>query len=76
MPTERHDSLRGELEEGLHGVAAPLRDRSARVVAAVNVSLQTHTTDEPMIRREIVPRLLAAASRIEADLDLCPGEPL
>ncbi|WP_460957198.1 IclR family transcriptional regulator domain-containing protein [Parasphingorhabdus pacifica] len=63
----------GELEEGLHGVAAPLRDRSARVVAAVNVSLQTHTTDDATVRREIVPSLLATASRVEADLNLAPA---
>lgn len=63
----------GELEEGLHGVAAPLRDRSARVVAAVNVSLQTHATDDSTIRREIVPPLMATASRIEADLNLAPA---
>lgn len=62
----------GELEEGLHGVAAPLRDRSANVVAAVNISLQKHSTDESVIRRDVVPPLLAAASRIEADLSLHP----
>jgi IclR family pca regulon transcriptional regulator len=62
----------GELEEGLHGVAAPLRDRSARVVAAVNVSLQTHSTEESAIGREIVPPLMATASRIEADVNLHP----
>ncbi|MBA8824522.1 IclR family pca regulon transcriptional regulator [Saccharopolyspora lacisalsi] len=62
----------GELEEGLHGVAAPLRDRSANVVAALNVSLQTHSTEDAVIRREVVPPLLATASRIEADFSLHP----
>ncbi|MDR7299998.1 IclR family transcriptional regulator domain-containing protein [Haloactinomyces albus] len=64
----------GELEEGLHGVAAPLRDRSAHVIAAVNISLQTHSTEESMVRRDIVPPLLSAASRIEADLSLHPTQ--
>ncbi|CAM02791.1 IclR family transcriptional regulator [Saccharopolyspora erythraea NRRL 2338] len=66
----------GELEEGLHGVAAPLRDRTARVTAAVNVSLQTHSADESHVRREVVPPLLATASRIEAEVNLQPSAPV
>ncbi|MER7011378.1 IclR family transcriptional regulator C-terminal domain-containing protein [Saccharopolyspora sp. NPDC000359] len=61
-----------ELEEGLRGVAAPVRDADGKVAAAVNVSLDAHDP-EVRARREVVPLLLATASRIEADLRLKPG---
>jgi IclR family transcriptional regulator, pca regulon regulatory protein len=57
-----------ELEEGLRAVAAPIRDRTGRVVAAVNIS--AHASRHPLesMRRDLVPPLLAAAARIAADL--------
>lgn len=61
-----------ELEGGLRGVAAPIRGRDARVVAAVNVSLDAHGASERVVRAEIVPPLVETASRIEADLKLKP----
>jgi IclR family pca regulon transcriptional regulator len=57
-----------ELEEGLRSVAAPIRDRSGTVIAAVNVSAHASRTSKDAMRRELVPPLLAAADRIEADL--------
>ncbi|MDG4823151.1 IclR family transcriptional regulator C-terminal domain-containing protein [Asanoa sp. WMMD1127] len=57
-----------ELEEGLRAVAAPIRDRAGRVVAAVNVSTAASRTTLEAIRRDLVPPLLAAAARISADL--------
>lgn len=57
-----------ELEEGLRAVAAPIRDRAGRVVAAVNVSAHASRTTLESIRRDVVPPLLAAAARISADL--------
>jgi IclR family pca regulon transcriptional regulator len=57
-----------ELEEGLRAVAAPVRDRSGRVVAAVNVSAHAARSSLESIRREILPPLLATAARVEADL--------
>ncbi|GAA4849178.1 IclR family transcriptional regulator domain-containing protein [Saccharopolyspora rosea] len=62
----------GELEEGLRGVAAPIRDPEGRVTAAVNVSLDVHSASEEDVRREIVPPLMTTAARIEADLHLKP----
>ncbi|MGW5649382.1 IclR family transcriptional regulator domain-containing protein [Saccharopolyspora sp. NPDC003752] len=61
-----------ELEEGLRGVAAPIRDADGKVFAAVNVSLDAHSATEDSVRREIVPLLVATAARIEADLRLKP----
>lgn len=61
-----------ELEEGLRSMAAPIRDRQGRVVAAVNVSTQVSRHTRESVREEMVQPLLAAAKRIEADLAVAP----
>ena len=57
-----------ELEDGLRSVAAPLRDGTGRVVAAVNVSAPVRRGEIPEILRHLLPPLLKAAAAIEADL--------
>jgi IclR family pca regulon transcriptional regulator len=57
-----------ELEEGLRAVAAPIRDRDAHIVAAVNISAHASRSSPDAIRRDLLPHLLATAARIEADL--------
>jgi IclR family pca regulon transcriptional regulator len=57
-----------ELEEGLRSVAAPIRDRSAETVAAMNLSAHASRMTIDAARRTLVPPLLATAARIEADL--------
>jgi IclR family pca regulon transcriptional regulator len=57
-----------ELEEGLRSIAAPIRDRSGQAVAAVNVSTHASRTTLQQVRRDLLPPLLATATRIEADL--------
>lgn len=57
-----------ELEEGLRSIAAPIRARGGRVVAAVNVSTHAARVSKEALRRELLPPLLAAAARIEDDL--------
>ena len=57
-----------ELEQGLRSVAAPIRDRTGRTVAAINVSVAATRTSLEAMRRTLVPPLLAAAARIETDL--------
>jgi IclR family transcriptional regulator, pca regulon regulatory protein len=64
-----------ELEEGLRSVAAPLRDRAGRVVAAVNLSAHASRTSAEKVRRDLVPPLLATAARIEADLRVAAAPP-
>lgn len=59
-----------ELEEGLRSVAAPIRDASGAIQAAVNVSAHGTRTSLEAMRREFLPALLATASRIEADLQV------
>jgi IclR family pca regulon transcriptional regulator len=49
-------------------VAAPIRDRTGRVVAAVNVSAHASRASKDTVRRVLLPPLLATAERIEADL--------
>jgi len=57
-----------ELEEGLRAVAAPIRDRAGRVVAAVNISAHASRTSVESMRRKLLPPLLATAARISADI--------
>ncbi|RNL86238.1 IclR family transcriptional regulator [Halostreptopolyspora alba] len=64
-----------ELEEGLRSVAAPIRDREGRVIAAANVSAHASRTSVEDIRRDLLPPLLATTSRIEADLEIATRGP-
>jgi IclR family transcriptional regulator, pca regulon regulatory protein len=57
-----------ELEDGLRSVAAPVRDGSGRVVAAVNLSAHASRTSLESLRRDLLPHLLDATARINADL--------
>jgi IclR family pca regulon transcriptional regulator len=63
-----------ELEEGLRSVAAPIRDRQGKVVAAVNVSTHASRTTRESVRDEMLPPLLAAAKRIEDDVAVAPAQ--
>jgi IclR family pca regulon transcriptional regulator len=57
-----------ELGEGLCAVAAPIRDASDQVVAAINVSAPTRIGKSQQLREEVTPYLLRAATRIQHDL--------
>ncbi|WP_371574913.1 IclR family transcriptional regulator C-terminal domain-containing protein [Streptomyces sp. NBC_01314] len=57
-----------EVEEGLRSVAAPVRDRDGEVVAGVNIPVHAGRTSVESVRRDLLPQLLAAVARIEADL--------
>jgi IclR family pca regulon transcriptional regulator len=57
-----------ELEEGLRSAAAPIRDRSGRVIASLNISTHASRSSLETMRRTLVPLLLAAAARISADI--------
>ncbi|MEV2237391.1 IclR family transcriptional regulator [Micromonospora sp. NPDC049891] len=62
-----------ELEEGLRSLAAPIHGDNGSVVAAVNVSAHASRGSFEMIRKELLPPLLATAKRIEEDLGAGPG---
>ncbi|MDP5184667.1 IclR family transcriptional regulator C-terminal domain-containing protein [Blastococcus sp. BMG 814] len=57
-----------ELEEGLRSAAAPVRDRSGAVVAAVNLSVSASRTSPAQLEHEYVPPLLETAAQIGHDL--------
>ncbi|HEU5355198.1 MAG TPA: IclR family transcriptional regulator [Actinocrinis sp.] len=56
-----------ELEEGLRSVAAPIRDQSGQVTAAINVATNVSRTGIDELIDRIVPQLLATARLIEQD---------
>jgi IclR family pca regulon transcriptional regulator len=57
-----------ELEPGLRAVAAPVRDRTGHVVAAVNVSTSAARTSLEQLREVHLPALLRATAAIEHEL--------
>ena len=57
-----------ELEEGLRSIAAPLRDASGEVVAALNISAPVRRSVEE-IRSELSGPLLRTARAIQEDID-------
>ncbi|HUB71200.1 MAG TPA: IclR family transcriptional regulator C-terminal domain-containing protein [Acidimicrobiales bacterium] len=57
-----------ELEEGLRSAAAPLRDATGTVVAAINLSTHASRVSLEDLRRKLLPHLVAAARAIETDL--------
>jgi IclR family pca regulon transcriptional regulator len=57
-----------ELEDGVRSIAAPVRDRSRRVVAALNIGTQVSRVNLTQLRATMVPALLDAAGLITAQL--------
>lgn len=54
-----------ELELGLSSIAVPVRDRTGRIVAAINVSTQPARFSVSAMEREVLPHLREAAAAIE-----------
>ncbi|MPY36414.1 helix-turn-helix domain-containing protein [Streptomyces adustus] len=57
-----------ELEEGLRSLAVPVRDRTGRVVAALNTATHVARRTVDQCLHDLLPELTATAHRIEADL--------
>jgi IclR family transcriptional regulator, pca regulon regulatory protein len=57
-----------ELEEGIRSVAAPLRDRRGRTLAALNVGTPAARVTLKELRSVILPDLLTTARNIESQL--------
>ncbi|MDV9172294.1 IclR family transcriptional regulator C-terminal domain-containing protein [Streptomyces sp. W16] len=66
--SQGHALVDEELEVGLRSIAVPVRDRTGRVVAALNTATHVarRTTEEYVA--DVLPELLVTAGRIEADL--------
>jgi IclR family pca regulon transcriptional regulator len=59
-----------ELEEGLCSIAVPLTDRAGNVIAAMNLSGNAGRVSVTQMTRKMLPRLQAAAERINTSLRL------
>jgi IclR family pca regulon transcriptional regulator len=57
-----------ELEDGLRSIAAPIRNPSGVVVAAINLSTHAHRRTPEAMRTDLLPPLREAAEAIERDL--------
>ncbi len=57
-----------ELEEGVRSIAVPVRDRTGRAVAAVNVATHAGRATPAALMNDVLPALRETAARMEADL--------
>ncbi|MFF7895175.1 IclR family transcriptional regulator C-terminal domain-containing protein [Streptomyces sp. NPDC007907] len=57
-----------ELEEGLRSLAVPIRDRSGRVVAALNTAMHASRRTPRECVTDLLPELTGTATRIQTDL--------
>ncbi len=53
-----------ELEEGLISLAAPIKGRNGRVMAAINVGMHRNRMDAEQVQQIVLPKLLATARLI------------
>lgn len=58
----------GEREEGVRSAAAPVHDRTGRVVAAINVSANAGRVSVGELHERCVPRLVETAAAISRDI--------
>jgi IclR family pca regulon transcriptional regulator len=61
-------SVDQEVEMGLRSVAAPIRDRSGRTIAAINMSSHVSRVSLKDMRAQHLPAVIRAAARISASL--------
>jgi IclR family pca regulon transcriptional regulator len=64
-----------QLALGIRSAAAPLRDGTGQVIAALNVTVHAAETPVDKLTGEYLPLLLQAASAISADLAACQAPP-
>jgi IclR family transcriptional regulator, pca regulon regulatory protein len=62
-----------ELEEGVRSIAAPIRNRRGNVIAAMNVSCHASRVGVDRMLTEFKPRLLDAATEINARVRTLPA---
>jgi IclR family pca regulon transcriptional regulator len=68
--TQGYATVSQELEEGLVSIAVPLLDRNGNVMAAMNLSGNASRVTAAQMTRKMLPRLQAAAERINTSLRL------
>jgi IclR family pca regulon transcriptional regulator len=57
-----------ELEEGLRSIASPIHSPDGRVLAAINVSAPARQGDIERLKKEMLPRLLETARKVDDDV--------
>lgn len=57
-----------ELEEGVRSIAVPLKDRTGKIIAAMNISGQANRNTEKMLTVDFLPKLQQAAEKINEAL--------
>src|SRR5699024_11750048 len=62
--------VEGELESGLRSIAAPIKDRDGKVVAAINISASTSQRARAETLEQHLPLLLRTATAINEELKL------
>lgn len=65
--SQGHALVDEELEEGLRSIAVPVRDRSGRVVAALNTAMHTTRRTPQECVTDLLPELRSTADAIERD---------
>jgi IclR family pca regulon transcriptional regulator len=66
--SDGHAVVDEELEEGLRSIAAPIRNRDRRVVAAINVSAHISCGTANAMRERVLDPLLETAAAIQDDI--------
>jgi IclR family pca regulon transcriptional regulator len=66
--TDGYSVVDQELEAGLRSLAAPIRDESGAVIAAVNISTQSARYTAAQVEADLVPAVRATAEAITVDL--------
>jgi IclR family pca regulon transcriptional regulator len=64
-----------QLAPGIRSVAAPLRDGTGRVIAAMNVTVHAAETSVRTLTGDYLPLLLRAAGEVSADFARCQSAP-
>jgi DNA-binding IclR family transcriptional regulator len=62
----------GFFERGISAIAAPVRDQSGRIVAAVSLTLQRQSLEPQELRDGLIEQVRAAAAEISQRLDYRP----
>lgn len=76
----REDRTRGYavsesfFEQGISAIAAPVRDESARIVAAVSVTAQRPSLEPKAVRERLVAQVLGAAGELSRQLNYRPAD--
>lgn len=61
-------SSRQQLEDGLHSIAAPIKNGDGKVIAAINISAHAGRFTDENIKEFYVPLLLETANQISEDI--------